>query len=70
VPIVVCRAAETVAALAVTRVVFTASTSAVNIAEVSSASDAASPNRRQDRKIGTANTPFSKTIIGILAEKP
>jgi hypothetical protein len=47
-----------------------ASTSAVQHPEVSSARDAASPNRRQDRKIGTANTPLSETIIGILAEKP
>ena len=51
-------------------VVSVASTAVAKVADVSSARDAASPNRRQDRKIGTANTPFSETIIGILAEKP
>jgi hypothetical protein len=70
VPIVVCRAAETAAVLVEARAAVTASTSAVSIPEESSARDAASPNRRKDRKIGKANTPFSETIIGILAEKP
>ena len=53
-----------------TLVAAAASTSAVNRPEVHSASDTASPSRREDRKIGTANTPLSETIIGILAEKP
>ena len=64
------EAAETAAVPAAARVVAAASTSAASRPEVNSASDTASPSRRQDRNIGTAYTPLSETIIGILAEKP
>src|SRR4051812_1508878 len=70
VPIVVWRAAEMAAVFAAARVAVAASTSEVESPEEISARDAARPNRRKDRIIGTANTPFSETIIGILAEKP
>jgi hypothetical protein len=70
VPIAVLDVAETATVPAAALVAAAASTSAVNRPEVHSASDTASPSRREDRKIGTANTPLSETIIGILAEKP
>jgi hypothetical protein len=70
VPIVAGDLADSEAAAADALVVSVASTVVTTEADVSSARDAASPNRRQDRKIGKANTPFSETIISILAEKP
>jgi hypothetical protein len=70
VPIAAGRADDMATTAAGALVVSVASTAVAKMADVSSATDAASPNRRQDRKIGTANTPFSKTIVDILAEKP
>src|SRR5687768_6090167 len=70
VPIAAARADEIAVTDFVARALVAASTSSMAVPDVSSARDAARPNRRQDRNIGTANTPFNETIIGILAEKP